>query len=57
MASEDFHANQGVKILAVQIFLITISFTTILLRLLSKKMSNAGYGWDDLLILLALVRI
>ena len=53
----DVNANQGPRIIAVAAVLITISTMAVILRFVSRLVSQAGFWWDDWTILAALVGI
>ncbi|KAF6235933.1 hypothetical protein HO173_006129 [Letharia columbiana] len=51
----NLQADQGDRIRASNIAFIIIPTVFVVLRLVSRKISRAGYWWDDLLIVLALL--
>ena len=51
----DINANEGPRIIAVAAVLITISTIAVILRFVSRLVSQAGFWWDDWMILAALV--
>lgn len=51
----DIHASHTSKLLGSSIFLIVLPTIFVILRLVSRKVAGAGYWWDDLCILLALI--
>jgi hypothetical protein len=52
---EDPTANQTPRILGVSITLIVVPTTVVLLRLLARTLSKAGFWWDDFMVLFALL--
>lgn len=44
------------NIIGINAFLIAIATTVLLLRFISRKLSDAGFWWDDWLVLAAWVR-
>ena len=53
---EDLYADKRPLLLGVLITLIALSIIIVALRFLTRRLSGAGYWWDDWLILAALVR-
>lgn len=51
----DLYADQGPRLKASNIALIILPTVFVALRLISRKVSRAGYWYDDLLVLLALI--
>lgn len=51
----NLYADQKGRILGSMIALLVLSTTFVMLRLLSRKLSKAGFWLDDYLIVLALV--
>ncbi|KAK4690356.1 hypothetical protein P7C71_g6415, partial [Lecanoromycetidae sp. Uapishka_2] len=44
---EDIYADQGTRLVASMITLIVLPTLFVIARLVSRKVSNAGYWWDD----------
>ena len=51
----NLYADQGPHLIASMTALIILSTTFVSLRLLSRHMAHAGYWWDDILIIVALL--
>lgn len=51
----DLSESQTPRIIAASITLISLSTTAVILRLIARKLSRAGFWWDDWAILGALV--
>ena len=54
---DDTNANRGPAVVAVCWVLLSFLATTLILRFVSRKLSRAGFWWDDWLALLCLVRV
>ena len=48
--------SRAPQVIAVFVIITLLSITSVFLRLISRKISNIKYGWDDYLIIIALVR-
>ena len=51
----DLYGSHRSRLLGANIVLIILPTTFVILRLASRKVSRAGYWWDDLLIIIALI--
>lgn len=51
----DLAADQGPRIVASMIALIVLPTLFVIARLISRRVSHAGYWYDDLLIIIACV--
>lgn len=51
----NLYADQGPQLIGSMIALIILSTTFVSLRLLSRTIAHAGYWWDDILIVVALL--
>ena len=51
----NLYADQGPQLISSMIALIILSTTFVSLRLLSRHIAHAGYWWDDILIIVALL--
>lgn len=51
----NLYADQGPQLIRSMIALIVVSTTFVSLRLLSRKIAHAGYWWDDVLVVVALL--
>ncbi|KAM0798429.1 hypothetical protein BDR22DRAFT_385247 [Usnea florida] len=54
-AEGDIHADQRGRIIGSHTATIALTFVFVFLRLLSRKLSRAGYWWDDLLAVIAAI--
>ena len=53
----NLHADQQGRIVGSMITLLILSTAFVMLRMLSRKLSKAGFWLDDYLVVLALVRL
>ena len=51
----DLNANQGPRLVGSMIVLIVLPTLFVIARLVSRKVAQAGYWWDDLLVVFACV--
>ncbi|KAF6217677.1 hypothetical protein HO133_006779 [Letharia lupina] len=51
----NLHDDQGGKVLGTMIALIALASTFVILRLTSRHLARAGFWWDDVLIIVALL--
>lgn len=51
----DIYADQRSRIIGSSVAIIVITITSVGLRLLSRKLSRAGFWWDDYLTIVALI--
>lgn len=56
MAVEDDHADKGGVVLGISILMTILAIMAVALRFLSRKLSRAGFWWDDWVIVMALAR-
>ncbi|CAD6593677.1 MAG: hypothetical protein ASARMPRED_007807 [Alectoria sarmentosa] len=51
----NLHADQGDRILGTMVALIALASTFVVLRLTSRHLARAGFWWDDVLMVIALL--
>lgn len=52
---DPLHANHNPRIIGASVTLLTLSTTFVALRLASRKLSGAGFWWDDALVFVAMI--